>query len=74
MIKIMTAIEMALDRLDRSDKFNAGIYEKARDEYIELREEVASLRRDLDHAESVVDELTDKNTGLKELVDELLLK
>lgn len=65
MIHEMTAIEMAIDQLDRSDKFNAGVYEKARDEFIDMKAEIASLRNDLDQAEAAVTELTDKIETLK---------
>ena len=63
MIHEMTAIEMAIDLLDRSDKFN--IYEKARDEFIDMKAEIASLRNDLDQAETIVTELTDKIETLR---------
>jgi len=64
MIKELTAIEMALERLDRSDKFNAGLYEKARDEFIDMRAETAQLREDLGLTESVVEQFSNEITTL----------
>ena len=57
MIREVSAIEMAIDSLNRKDKFNAGVYEKAREEYIDLRAEIVQLHEDLEQAEAAVTEL-----------------
>jgi len=59
MIREVSAIEMAIDSLDRKNKFNDGVYEKAREEYIDLRAEIAQLREDLEQAEAAVTELAE---------------
>ena len=68
MIKELTAIEMAIDRLDKFNKFNAGIYEKARNEL-----EIAQLREDLDLAKALVEKLTDEVTELTDKIEATVL-
>ena len=70
MIREVSAIEMAIDSLDRNDKFKAGVYEKAREEYIDLRAEIAQLHEDLELAEAAVTELAGLLTRAQEEKDE----